>query len=209
MNKHKLLIYIFGGFAIVKIILSVFFPECFILRHVWLLYSFYFLVVLFTLYELVPTVPLTDTIRKVECIMLGNGTLTNEVFDNNKYRGYSLLCTSDEGNAYSSNNGEMLYTKNVTVRTNQGDNTDLSLLLYIIFYSIIGYYVYELVVEMISGNVSMDIPIGALKEKLGCFNILSSKYPIVENAKYLWGVIWDLILKLFEMIQVGYKQIIG
>lgn len=209
MNKHKLLIYIFGGFAIVKILLSVFFPECFILRHVWLLYFLYFLVVLFTLYELVPTVPLTDTIRKVECIMLGNGTLTNEIFDNNKYRGYSLLCRSDEGNAYSSNNGEMLYTKNVTVRTSQGDNTDLSLLLYIIFYSIIGYYVYELVMETISGNVNMDIPIGILKGKLGCFNILSSKYPIVENAKYLWSVIWKLMLKLFEMIQVGFKQIIG
>lgn len=207
--KHKLFLYIFSGFEIVKLLLSGFFPECFLMRHVWLLYSIYFLVALFTLFEVIPTVSLTNKIRIVERVMLGDGTLTNEVFDIHKYRNYSLLCETEDGNAYSSHNGEMLYTKIVEEGMEQGDTTEFSLFLYIIFYSIIGFYIFDLVYQIISGTINMDIPIELLKRKLNYFNIFSSKYTIVENLKYLCSVSWELIKKLFKLIQLIYEQVIG
>ena len=207
--KHKLFLCVFCGFMIVKLLLSVYFPDCFIMKHVWLLYSLYFLVVTCTLFSMLPIVSLSEKTRIAECIMLGDGTITNEIFDNVKDNRYSLLCETTEGRAYSSSNGEMLYTKIVSIKTGNGDTTVISLVLYILFYSIICFYVYELILGLFDGTLDMDITLEIIKKKIATFNIFSSKYSVVKNLEFIWSVVIEVLANLIELVQSGYRLVKG
>lgn len=43
--KHKLFLFIFGAFSIVKWLMSIYFQNCFVMRHVWIIYLLYFVLI--------------------------------------------------------------------------------------------------------------------------------------------------------------------
>jgi len=126
--------------------------------------------------------------------MLGNGQVTNEIFNNTRYRGYSLLCETNDGRAYSSPNGEMLYTQKVRLSTEGGD-TILSLLTYILFFSVVGIGICEIVQRLFSGALNITSTFNLLKQRMGSFNIFSESYPVRENLEGFWNVIVQIFVK--------------
>lgn len=85
--KHKLFLFIFGAFSIVKWLMSIYFQNCFVMRHVWIIYLLYFVLITAVFLTRIPTVTVKQQVRIVECVMLGNGQVTNEIFNNTRYRG--------------------------------------------------------------------------------------------------------------------------
>lgn len=173
-------IMVFGGITTVRLLLLNWYPDCFLFEHMWLLYLAYFLIICAVLFTMVPTVPLATTSKKVEFIMLGNGNLTNEVFDKNRYRNYRLISRTEMGNAYSSETGEMIYTKIRTVNS-PGGETALSVFFFAIIYTIALLYMYEIIYGLIDGSISLDEHIRILKKNFASLNLLSDKYPIKDN----------------------------
>lgn len=206
MSKHRLFLYLFGGISVVRLLLSWFFGNCFIFQHMWLLYLSYFFIIGIALFTNLPTVPLENRTRQMECIMLGDGTVTQEIFNRRRYRNYTLVCESDQGKAYSSNNGEMIYTKSVFMQEKDGE-TVVSLVIYTVLYTFIGLYIYELIAGLIAGTIDMNIPINTLKKNLETLNIMSDKYPVRENVEhilkglnYLWSNLMEMIKSVYELI---------
>lgn len=120
--------------------------------------------------------------------------VTNEIFNNTRYRGYSLLCETNDGRAYSSPNGEMLYTPKVRLSTEGGD-TILSLLTYILFFSVVGIGICEIVQRLFSGALNITSTFNLLKQRMGSFNIFSESYPVRENLEEFWNVIVQIFVK--------------
>lgn len=208
MSKHKLFIQVFVGLSVVRLLMSLFFKNCFLLQHIWLLYLSYFVVIGIVLFANFPTVPLDQDSNKVECIMLGNGKMTQEVFYKSNYGEYNLLYESEQGKAYSSNNGEIIYTKPVHMEMKDG-NTALALFVYTILYTLIGLYTYELILGIATGKINMEIPLGNLKHNMETFNLMSGKYNICENVKYIGDCISRIGRNAMEMLQSTYQAIVG
>ena len=180
--KHKLFLFIFGAFSIVKWLMSIYFQNCFVMRHVWIIYLLYFVLITAVFLTRIPTVTVKQQVRIVECVMLGNG------------QGYSLLCETNDGRAYSSPNGEMLYTQKVRLSTEGGD-TILSLLTYILFFSVVGIGICEIVQRLFSGALNITSTFNLLKQRMGSFNIFSESYPVRENLEGFWNVIVQIFVK--------------
>ena len=192
--KHKLFLFIFGAFSIVKWLMSIYFQNCFVMKHVWIIYLLYFVLITAVFLTRIPTVTVKQQVRIVECVMLGNGQVTNEIFNNTRYRGYSLLCETNDGRAYSSPNGEMLYTQKVRLSTEGGD-TILSLLTYILFFSVVGIGICEIVQRLFSGALNITSTFNLLKQRMGSFNIFSESYPVRENLEEFWNVIVQIFVE--------------
>lgn len=161
---------------------------------VWIIYLLYFVLITAVFLTRIPTVTVKQQVRIVECVMLGNGQVTNEIFNNTRYRGYSLLCETNDGRAYSSPNGEMLYTQKVRLSTEGGD-TILSLLTYILFFSVVGIGICEIVQRLFSGALNITSTFNLLKQRMGSFNIFSESYPVRENLEGFWNVIVQIFVK--------------
>lgn len=208
MSKQKMFIYLFGGISLFRAILNSCFPGCFIFTYVWLLYLLHFLIIGITFLRYFPTVSAVNSAETVECIMLGNGTVTDELFDRRKYSGYSLIYSSQTGNAYSAITGEMMYTKKVKIEKN-GHDTVISLVLFVIFYTIIGLYAYYILTGCLKGNINISELILHVIIKIKKLNIFSDIYPISKNLRFVYSAILLLIHKLLNYIIGGVRIVLG
>lgn len=207
MNKHKMFLYLFSGISVIRALISVFFENCYLNQHIWLVYILYFLIIGVVLFANFPTVPLDHSDKMVECIMLGNGTLTQEVFDKRRYGGFSLVCETEQGRAYSSVNGEMIYTKSVLFKCEK-DDTVLSLLVYVFLYTFIGLCIYDIIEKIIQGTFDIKTPINLLNSRLKTLNILSNQYGVAKNINYIWKCMIDVGGNLVEFLKKGFHLII-
>lgn len=206
MNKHRMFLFLFSGISVIRVLINLFFEKCYFNQHIWLIYISYFLVIGVVLIINFPTVPLEHSVKRVECIMLGNGTLTQEIFDKRRYGGFSLICETKQGRAYSSDNGEMIYTKSVLIKDGN-DDTVLSLLVYVFLYTFAGLCIYEIIEEVIQGTFDIKAPINLLNNKLKTLNILSDQYAVVKKINYAWSCIKNVGENFIQILRMGFHMI--
>lgn len=206
MNKHKMFLYLFSGISVVRVLIEIFFKNCYINRHMWLVYASYFLIIGVVLFANFPTVPLACSVKKVECIMLGDGTLTQEIFDAKKQSEFSLVCETELGRAYSSNNGEMIYTKLVKMKC-ENDDTVLSLFIYIFLYTLAGLCIYDIIEGVVQGTIDINIPIKLVADKLKTLNVLSSRYGVANQLNYAWECIVHVYGNFIKYFEIGVRLI--
>lgn len=208
MNKDKLFLRVFAGISVIRLLLSIYFGECFLFRHIWLVYLAYFLIIGIVIFDNYPVVPLKQKVRRRECIMLGDGTMTEEKFDRGRFPDYKLVSRSGQGMAYASWSGEMIYTRFVQVKA-QGGETVFSLVTYIFFYTCVGLYSYYMIAGIVDGTIDMEIPVHVLKENLKTLNLLSDRYPVRNNMLQAVKCILDLWHAFCGLVSHVYQLVTG
>ena len=102
-----------------------------------------------------------------------------------------------------------MYTKKIVMKSKNGANTVISLALFILFYTIIGLYTYFILVELLKGNININEPFADVREKAKSFYILSKRYAVSQNLRYIYDSTLMTICRLINLIRSGFSIVFG